>query len=120
MGMKGTVRRNIDNHFINSNIDTDVIVTDLDYQVDYPLEIFHLIERLCLGRRRLFLKFKWQSVESFQGLNGWLTISEDTDQNVLDLKTYESYFVKNGKQDRYLGTTEEIESLRPKSPSNKM
>jgi mRNA (2'-O-methyladenosine-N6-)-methyltransferase len=57
MGMKGTVRRNVDNHFINSNIDTDIIVTDLAYKVDFPSEIFHLIERLCLGRRRLFLKF---------------------------------------------------------------
>lgn len=77
MGMKGTIRRNVDNHFINSNIDTDVIVTDLDYEVDFPLEIFHIMERLCLGRKRLFLKFEGQQIECFKNLDGWLTISED-------------------------------------------
>ena len=28
VGIRGTVKRNVDTHFINSNLDTDVIVTD--------------------------------------------------------------------------------------------
>ena len=120
LGMKGTVKRNIDNHFINSNIDTDVIVTDLNEQVDFPLEIFNIMERLCLGRKRLFLKFDSQKVEGGIDLDGWLTVSEGQEENSLDLQKYEKFFVLDNKVDRYLGTTQEIENLRPKSPNNKM
>ena len=122
--MKGTIRRNVDNHFINSNVDTDVIVTDFkidkNENIDFPIEIFHIMERMCLGRKRLFLKFEGQTVEGSKELDGWLTVCEDQDENDLDLKKYEGFFFKDGKVDRYLGTTEEIENLRPKSPSNKM
>lgn len=30
VGIKGTIRRNVDGHFINSNLDTDIIVTDTE------------------------------------------------------------------------------------------
>ena len=57
MGIKGTVVRSQDTHFIHTNIDIDLIITEEhEYGVpDKPQEIFHIIERFCLGKRRLYL-----------------------------------------------------------------
>jgi hypothetical protein len=46
-----------------------------------PNELFNIISRLCLGRRRIFLSFKGQKVISENGIaknapNGWLTVRE--------------------------------------------
>jgi len=51
VGLKGDVRRASDSHFIHANIDTDVIV---DEEPEFgsttkPLEMYHIIERFCLG-----------------------------------------------------------------------
>ena len=57
---------------------------------------------------------------------GWLTIKEDKRVNkeqIFQVQKYESLFLKkktNGNglvHDFYLGTTNEIEQLRPRSPS---
>ena len=116
MGIKGTIKRNTDTHFINSNLDADVIVTDLKEKVDIPLEVFHIMERLCLGRKRVFLQFKGQKIEKGGDLPGWLTIRENSkfEDAFFDADRYQSLFLD---EDRYLGTTDEIENLRPKSPS---
>lgn len=116
MGIKGTIKRNTDTHFINSNLDADVIVTDLKEKVDIPLEVFHIMERLCLGRKRVFLQFKGQRIETGVDLPGWLTIRENSkfEDAFFDADRYQSLFLD---EDRYLGTTDEIENLRPKSPS---
>lgn len=116
MGIKGTIKRNTDTHFINSNLDADVIVTDLKEKVDIPLEVFHIMERLCLGRKRVFLQFKGQRIETGADLPGWLTIRENSkyEDAFFDADRYQSLFLD---EDRYLGTTTEIENLRPKSPS---
>lgn len=85
MGIKGTVRRSTDGHFIHCNVDTDVIISDepelgspfnfecawslqivLDSRMSdislfefsgtrKPVELYHIIEHFCLGRRRLEL-----------------------------------------------------------------
>ncbi len=55
MGIKGTVKRSIDGDFIHANVDIDLIIEEEpSYGVkDKPVEIFHIIEHFCLGRRRL-------------------------------------------------------------------
>ena len=121
VGIRGTIKRNVDTHFINSNLDTDVIVTDFKQKVDFPLEIFHIMERLCLGRKRVFLQFQGQKIETEIDLPGWLTIRENplATESKFDSDFYQDLFIdpQTGQPDRYLGTTEEIENLRPKSPS---
>jgi mRNA m6A methyltransferase non-catalytic subunit len=114
MGIKGTIKRSTDTHFIHSNIDTDVIVTSHnDAQPDLPLEIFRVMERLCLGMKRLFIQFEGQRIE--KPLDGWLTIHESKNQTEtkFDAELYASYF----KESKFMGTTDEIEELRPKSPT---
>lgn len=52
VGLKGDVRRASDSHFIHANIDTDVIVDEEPTEfgsTKKPLEIYHIIERFCLG-----------------------------------------------------------------------
>ena len=73
MGIKGTVRRSTDGDFIHANVDIDLIIDEepevgsLDkpgekqigkWQIYFlkPLlsvEMFHIAEHFCLGRRRL-------------------------------------------------------------------
>ena len=57
MGIKGTVRRNQDGHFIHANIDLDIIITEEPElgNVEKPEEVFDIMEHFCLGRRRLHL-----------------------------------------------------------------
>ncbi len=54
VGLRGDVRRASDSFFINANIDTDVIVAEEpDFGgVEKPDEIYQIIERFCLGRKR--------------------------------------------------------------------
>jgi MT-A70 len=58
MGIKGTVRRSTDGDFIHANVDIDLIIAEEpEYGcLDKPVEIFHIIEHFCLGRRR-FIEF---------------------------------------------------------------
>lgn len=53
MGIKGSVRRNLDGHFIHANCDTDVIVAEEPPggSAEKPREMYEIIERFCLGRR---------------------------------------------------------------------
>lgn len=57
MGIKGTVRRSTDGDFIHANVDIDLIISEeTEYgSLEKPVEIFHIIEHFCLGRRRLHL-----------------------------------------------------------------
>lgn len=57
MGIKGTVCRSIDGDLIHANVDIDLIITEEPEMgnVEKPVEIFHIIEHFCLGRRRLHL-----------------------------------------------------------------
>lgn len=57
MGIKGTVRRSTDGDFIHANVDIDLIISEENEfgNVEKPIEIFHIIEHFCLGRRRLHI-----------------------------------------------------------------
>jgi N6-adenosine-specific RNA methylase IME4 len=57
MGIRGSVRRNLDAHVIHSNIDTDVIIAEEPKlgSTRKPEELYSIIEHFCLGRRRLEL-----------------------------------------------------------------
>lgn len=65
MGIKGTVRRSTDGDFIHANVDIDLIISEEpDYgSIEKPVEIFHIIEHFCLGRRRYI--YKWNSLTVF-------------------------------------------------------
>ena len=71
MGIKGTVRRNQDSHFIHANIDTDVIISEEPPlgSTEKPVELYHIIEHFCLGRRRLELFGRDHNIRP-----GWVTL----------------------------------------------
>ncbi|CAG8699295.1 16198_t:CDS:2 [Funneliformis mosseae] len=112
MGIKGTVRRSTDGHFIHCNVDTDVIISEEPHYgvgTAKPEELYHIIEHFCLGRRRLELFGEDHNIRP-----GWLTVGLGLSSSNFDVTTYSSYFSEpNG---HLLGSTNEIEALRPKSP----
>ena len=114
MGIRGTVRRSTDGDFIHANVDIDLIIDEeKSYGSDEkPVEIFHLIEHFCLGRRRLHIFGRDTTIRP-----GWLTIGPDMTTSNFDPATYASYFKEpNGT---LTGCTDDIERLRPKSPPPK-
>lgn len=115
MGIKGTVKRSVDNDFIHANVDIDLIISEeQEYgNADKPDEIFHIIEHFCLGRRRLYVFGRDNTVRS-----GWLTIGPELTSSYFDKSKYKSYFEPPNSQ--FTGCTERIEMLRPKSPPLKL
>lgn len=123
VGLQEIADKSIDPVYLHPNIDSDVILSeqpdnqDPRYFFSKPKEIYDLIERFCLGRRRLNL---------FGNVNdtrpGWLVVGIDfKKEGNYDRDEYQSYFQGNIDPDSYiggtlLGTTEEIEKLRSKSP----
>lgn len=146
MGIKGTVRRNQDGHIIHANIDTDIIIAedpistllqslqtgqgddhmgtrDIPFDSYFktsthkPEELYHVIEHFCLGRRRIELFGTDNNLRA-----GWVTLGADTSipGNNYSPEKYKAYFTSldpSNTQPNLLGTTPEIEELRPKSPS---
>jgi len=89
MGIRGTVRRSVDSHFIHCNIDTDVIVGEerRDASTAKPEELYSIIENFCMGRRRLEIFGCDQSLRP-----GWLTVGSKLSVSNYDPKEYLSYF----------------------------
>ena len=122
VGVRGDVRRASDSHFINANIDTDVIVEEEPPlgSLKKPEEIYNIIERFCLGRKRIELFGEISSIRE-----GWLCVGNDLPDTNYNITEYNSWFegdvsypiVQDYKGGRYLGTTLEVENLRPKSPN---
>uniref|UniRef100_A0A669DSE1 N(6)-adenosine-methyltransferase non-catalytic subunit METTL14 n=1 Tax=Oreochromis niloticus TaxID=8128 RepID=A0A669DSE1_ORENI len=115
MGIKGTVRRSTDGDFIHANVDIDLIITEEPEMgnVEKPVEIFHIIEHFCLGRRRLHLFGRDSTIRP-----GWLTVGPTLTNTNFNPETYAAHF---GLPNSHLsGCTEEIERLRPKSPPVKL
>ncbi|KAL7056412.1 hypothetical protein AAHC03_020949 [Spirometra sp. Aus1] len=115
MGIHGTVRRSTDGDFIHANLDIDLIISEAKPPGSYaardrPTEIFHIIEHFCQGRRRLHLFGRDSTLRA-----GWLTVGSELSASNFDPQVYNGYFTRepNG---HLLGTSEEIERLRPKSP----
>ncbi|KAG1668004.1 N6-adenosine-methyltransferase non-catalytic subunit [Nymphon striatum] len=115
MGIKGTVRRSTDGDFIHANVDIDLIIAEEPAygSIEKPIEIFHMIEHFCLGRRRLHLFGRDTTIRP-----GWLTVGPDLTNSNFNSELYDSYFNK-GPNDYLTGCTERIEALRPKSPPPK-
>lgn len=87
VGVKGDVRRANDSHFIHANIDTDVIV-DEEHDpgnMRKPEELYDIIERFCLGRKKLELFSDNQSIR-----RGWLSLGKDIVETSGNLKDYDS------------------------------
>lgn len=80
MGIRGTVVRSVHSFFVHCNIDTDVILWPGEpvrpggpiSPVPKPFELYDLIERFCLGTRRLELFGTNRNVR-----RGWLTIGNE-------------------------------------------
>ncbi|KAE8741679.1 hypothetical protein FOCC_FOCC012800 [Frankliniella occidentalis] len=113
MGIKGTVRRSTDGDFIHANVDIDLIISEeTEYgSLEKPVEIFHIIEHFCLGRRRLHVFGRDSTIRP-----GWLTIGPELTNSNYNADLYNSYF--NSGQ-LTTGCTDRIEALRPKSPPPK-
>ncbi|XP_062611864.1 N6-adenosine-methyltransferase non-catalytic subunit-like [Saccostrea cucullata] len=115
MGIKGTVKRSTDGDFIHANVDIDLIIEeDFEYgSKSKPVEIFHIMEHFCLGRRRLHVFGRDDTIRA-----GWLTLGPELTSTNFDALVYSGYFNKN-PNDYLTGCSEEIERLRPKSPTPK-
>jgi N6-adenosine-specific RNA methylase IME4 len=122
VGIKGAVKRGVDGHFIHANIDTDVIVSEEPPlgSTEKPHELYRIIERFCLGRKRIELFGEDHNIRP-----GWLTIGKSLTSNNFDLDKYNNYFkgdlcypeIQGYEGGRFVGCTPEIENLRPRSPS---
>ncbi|CAM6105360.1 unnamed protein product [Calypogeia fissa] len=126
MGIKGTVRRSTDGHIIHANVDTDIIISE---EPDYgstakPEELYHIIEHFAQGQRRLELFGEDHNIRA-----GWVTVGKGLSSSNFSPQTYAKHFFDgegklwqggrgNPPSDapHLVGTTSEIESLRPKSP----
>ena len=115
MGIKGTVKRSRDGDFIHANVDIDLIIDEeKPYGTDEkPVEIFHMIEHFCLGRRRLHLFGRDSAIRP-----GWLSIGPDLTSSNFDAETFCGYF-NHTPTGHIMECTEEVERMRPKSPPMK-
>lgn len=121
VGIKGAVKRGSDSHFIHSNIDTDVIVSEEPAlaSTEKPQELYRIIERFCLGRKRIELFGNDNNIRP-----GWITLGKKLSKSNLDVEKYTNWFVGEGSYPqvqgyeggRFVGCSVEIENLRPKSP----
>ncbi|XP_030383882.1 N6-adenosine-methyltransferase non-catalytic subunit [Scaptodrosophila lebanonensis] len=109
MGIKGTVRRSTDGDFIHANVDIDLIISEEEEfgSFEKPIEIFHIIEHFCLGRRRLHLFGRDSSIRP-----GWLTVGPELTNSNFNAELYQTFFAEAPAT----GCTSRIELLRPKSP----
>ncbi|KAI5065274.1 hypothetical protein GOP47_0019969 [Adiantum capillus-veneris] len=126
MGIKGTVRRSSDAHIIHANIDTDIIISE---EPPYgstakPEELYHIVEHFALGQRRLELFGEDHNIRA-----GWITVGKHLTSSNFNAQTYckfvgdaEGKVWQGGRGNppvdasHLVGTTPEIEALRPKSP----
>ncbi|KAF6213089.1 hypothetical protein GE061_010804 [Apolygus lucorum] len=113
MGIKGTVRRSTDGDFIHANMDIDLIISEEpEYgSLEKPVEIFHIIEHFCLGRRRLHIFGRDSTIRP-----GWLTLGPQLTNSNFNWDLYAGQFSASTLT---TGCTDRIEALRPKSPPAK-
>ncbi|KAJ3067960.1 N6-adenosine-methyltransferase subunit mettl14 [Podochytrium sp. JEL0797] len=109
VGIRGTLRRSTDTHFIHCNIDTDVIISEEPPHGDTakPVELYTIIENFCLGKRRLELFGRDGNVR-----DGWVTVGAGLSGSNFDREEYGRWF----RNAAVVPFSQEIETLRPKSP----
>lgn len=121
VGVKGTLKRSVDTHFIHANCDVDLIMEEEKGfgSTEKPTELYETIEHFCLGRRRLELFGNDRNLR-----DGWLTLGSSLTTSNWNKQTYMGWFdgekqwpeVKGFQGGRLLGSIPEIDALRPKSP----
>eukprot|EP00051_Salpingoeca_urceolata_P028187 m.485507 g.485507 ORF g.485507 m.485507 type:complete len:429 (+) comp23858_c0_seq1:242-1528(+) len=126
MGIKGTVKRSTDGHFIHANVDVDIIIgEELPYgSREKPEEIFKIMEHFCLGRRRLHVFGQDDTIRP-----GWLSVGPQLSSTSFDKDEYAENFAGNppvtidglpsgleNRSNALVGCWPMIETLRPKSP----
>lgn len=119
--VKGSLKRSVDTHFIHANCDTDLIMAEEKEfgSTEKPSELYESIEHFCLGRRRVELFGLDRNMR-----DGWLTIGYQLTSSNWNKALYTSWFegdntwpeTKDHVGGRLLGSTSEIDALRPKSP----
>lgn len=121
VGVKGDVKRASDSHIIHANIDTDIMLAEepLAHNLAKPTEIYDIIERFCLGRRRLQLFINDKNKPTRPG---WIVFSKNLQSTSIDWEKYNSWLSGEATDlstyigGEVIGTTPEIEDKRPKSP----
>jgi len=121
VGVKGTLKRSVDTHFIHANCDVDLIMEEEKEfgSTQKPTELYETIEHFCLGRRRLELFGLDRNLR-----DGWLTLGNGLTTSNWSKSAYLGWFegdgqwpeVKGFTGGRLLGSIPEIDALRPKSP----
>lgn len=113
MGLKGTLRRSIDNDLINCNIDTDVIIESPSQKVDVvPEQIYNLIENFTSMKRKIFI-MPFETCERLpvRPRKGWVTLAPD----VFTLGNFNAELYRTRTLIPFDGETDK---LRPKTPPN--
>eukprot|EP00123_Amoebidium_parasiticum_P021334 comp65571_c0_seq1/m.48001 comp65571_c0_seq1/g.48001 ORF comp65571_c0_seq1/g.48001 comp65571_c0_seq1/m.48001 type:complete len:402 (-) comp65571_c0_seq1:75-1280(-) len=119
VGMRGGLQRSTDTDFVHANIDTDVIIAEEPPLgcLDKPEEQFGIMERFCLGLRRLHLFGSDATIR-----RGWVTVGPRVTKSNWSEERYLEYFkkrnVERGKEFR-VGFNAEVDSLRPRTPPPK-
>ncbi|KPJ07810.1 Methyltransferase-like protein 14 [Papilio machaon] len=99
MGIKGTVRRSVDGDFIHANVDIDLIISeDPEFgSTEKPIEIFHIMEHFCLGRRRVHLFGRDSTIRP-----GWVTIGHELTNSNFNAELYAANFTEGHVTSVYL------------------
>ncbi|KAJ9531964.1 hypothetical protein QJQ45_003668 [Haematococcus lacustris] len=95
VGLRGQLKRNLDGHFIHTNCDTDVIVSEepAGGSCEKPTELYEIIERFCLGKRRLELFGEEHNIR-----DGWVTVGLNLPASNFRPDVYASHFrMANGQ-----------------------
>eukprot|EP01055_Gregarina_sp_Pseudo9_P000141 Gregarina_sp_Pseudo_9__140@NODE_1096_length_1880_cov_128_756111_g1024_i0_p1_GENE_NODE_1096_length_1880_cov_128_756111_g1024_i0NODE_1096_length_1880_cov_128_756111_g1024_i0_p1_ORF_typecomplete_len446_score75_61MTA70/PF05063_14/1e44N6adenineMlase/PF10237_9/0_26_NODE_1096_length_1880_cov_128_756111_g1024_i01911339 len=95
VGLRGLIRRSLDGHFVHANIDTDVVIDPVKLDSDpdgllsteKPVEVYEIIERFCLGRRKIEIFGTDRNIRP-----GWLTLGLDLSSTAFHPKEYLSWF----------------------------
>ncbi|BEI86761.1 hypothetical protein CcaverHIS002_0701070 [Cutaneotrichosporon cavernicola] len=122
MGIRGTVRRSTDVHFVHCNVDTDVIVWEgASDGPRTPPYLYTLIENFCLGARRLEL-----FGDGARARPGWVTVPLVPDSSYLRTRSASIQTSTRSTSPRkkeegkpVIPFHAEIEMLRPKSPQRR-
>ena len=118
MCITGTVRRSTDGHLIHCNVDIDIsIETEETRRGAVPSELYKVAENFSTATRRLHI------IPARTGYNtpvrarpGWVIMSPDIMLDNFSPNRYKNQITKLGYN---LPPSEEIESLRPRTPVTK-
>ena len=89
MAYKGDSKKAFDHNFVHPNIDIDVVITEQpeNGSLSKPAEVYDIIERFCLGRKRIELFGTNNNIR-----NGWLTIGNQITETKFILNEYNKWF----------------------------